>query len=58
MKAAAIELGVSIRWGAAWTVSDLREWEGTAEEAMNSYVDVRRSQGKRPFLDCPHIELS
>jgi len=58
MKAAAIELGVSIRWGAAWTVSDLREWEGTAEEAMNSYVDVRRSQGKRPFLDCPHYELS
>jgi peptidoglycan L-alanyl-D-glutamate endopeptidase CwlK len=58
MKAAAIELGVSIRWGAAWTVSDLREWEGTAEEAMNHYIDVRRSQGKRPFLDCPHIELS
>jgi len=57
MKAAAIELGVSIRWGAAWTVSDLREWEGTAEEAMNSYVDVRRSQGKRPWIDCPHFEL-
>lgn len=57
MKAAAIELGVSIRWGAAWTVSDLREWEGTAEEAMNSYVDVRRSQGKRPWIDAPHFEL-
>ena len=57
MKAAAIELGVAIRWGAAWTVADLREWEGTAEEAMNSYVDERRSQGKRPFLDCPHFEL-
>jgi len=57
MKAAAIELGVSIRWGAAWTVSDLREWEGTAEEAMNSYVDVRRAEGRRPFIDAPHFEL-
>ena len=57
MKAAAIELGVSIRWGAAWTVSDLREWEGTAEDAMNSYVDVRRAEGKRPFIDAPHFEL-
>jgi len=57
MKASAIELGVSIRWGAAWTVSDLREWEGTAEEAMNSYVDVRRAEGKRPFIDAPHFEL-
>ena len=57
MKAAAIELGVPIRWGAAWTVSDLREWEGTAEEAMNSYVDVRRAEGRRPFIDAPHFEL-
>lgn len=57
MKAAAIELGVSIRWGAAWTVSDLREWEGTAEDAMNSYVDVRRAEGRRPFIDAPHFEL-
>ena len=57
MKAAAIELGVSIRWGAAWTVADLREWEGTAEDAMNSYVDVRRAEGRRPFIDAPHFEL-
>ena len=57
MKAAAIELGVAIRWGAAWTVSDLREWEGTAEDAMNSYVDVRRAEGRRPFIDAPHFEL-
>ena len=57
MKAAAIELGVPIRWGAAWTVADLREWEGTAEDAMNSYVDVRRAEGKRPFIDAPHFEL-
>jgi hypothetical protein len=27
------------------------------EEAMNAYVDLRRSQGKRPFIDGPHFEL-
>ena len=57
VKTAAIELGVGVRWGAAWTVSNLREWEGTAEEAMNSYVDTRRSEGRRPFIDAPHFEL-
>ncbi len=57
MKRAATELNVSLRWGAAWTVTDIRLWEGTMEEAMMSYVDTRRSQGKRPFIDGPHFEL-
>jgi peptidoglycan L-alanyl-D-glutamate endopeptidase CwlK len=57
MQAAAIETGAHIRWGAAWTVDDLRDWDGTMEEAMNSYVDLRRSQGRRPFIDGPHFEL-
>ena len=57
MKAAAVETGAHIRWGAAWTVNDLRDWEGTMAEAMNSYVDLRRSQGRRPFIDGPHFEL-
>jgi len=57
MKAAAKDTGAHIRWGAAWTVDDLRYWDGTMEEAMNSYVDLRRSQGKRPFIDGPHFEL-
>jgi hypothetical protein len=25
---------------------------------MNSYVDLRRSQGKRPFIDGPHFEIA
>lgn len=58
MKEAAYELDVKILWGAAWNIDDLALWEGTAEEAMNHYIDERRSQGKRPFLDCPHFELS
>ena len=57
MKQAAIEEGVQVRWGAAWTVPDIREWEGTMEEAMNSYIDTRREQGRRPFIDGPHFEL-
>lgn len=58
MKEAAYELDVMIRWGAAWNIDDLALWEGTAEEAMNHYIDERRSQGRRPFIDAPHFELS
>ena len=57
MKEAAYELDVTIRWGAAWNIDDLALWEGTAEEAMNHYIDERRSQGRRPFIDAPHFEL-
>jgi len=57
MKEAADASGVKIKWGAAWTVDSLGDWEGTAENAMNSYVDLRRSQGRRPFIDAPHFEL-
>jgi len=24
---------------------------------MNEYVDLRRSQGRRPFIDAPHFEM-
>lgn len=58
MKQAAIEKGVSIRWGAAWHINDIRTYKGTMEQAMNEYIDLRRSQGKRPFIDGPHFELS
>lgn len=57
MKRAAIEVGVGVRWGAAWNVPDIRNWKGTMEEAMNFYIDERRKQGKRPFIDGPHFEL-
>ena len=58
MKEAAIEQGVGICWGAAWTVPDIRVWEGSMEDAMNSYVDKRRSEGRRPFIDAPHFQLA
>jgi len=58
MKQAAKEQGVSLKWGAAWNIPDITAWNGTMEDAMNHYVDTRRSQGKRPFIDGPHFELT
>ena len=55
---AAKEVGVGLRWGAAWHCSDVRTWKGACEDLMNDYVDLRRSQGKRPFIDAPHWEIS
>jgi peptidoglycan L-alanyl-D-glutamate endopeptidase CwlK len=57
MKTAAIEFDVPLRWGAAWSVSDIRKWQGTMESAMNAYIDERRAQGRRPFIDGPHFEI-
>ena len=57
-KEASIKEGVPIKWGGAWSVPDLRDWQGTAEEARESYIDLRKSQKRKYFLDCPHFELS
>ena len=58
MKQAAKEKGVALRWGAAWQVDDITKFNGTMEQATIQYIDLRRSQGKRPFIDGPHFELS
>lgn len=61
MAEAAADLGITnLRWGAAWHIDDLAAWwqnGNTAEDAMNAYVDLRRSQGRRCFIDAPHFEL-
>lgn len=58
MKIAATELGLPLKWGGAWTVPDIRKWDGSMQSAMESYIDTRRGQGKRPFIDGPHFEVS
>lgn len=58
VRMAAIEEGVSIRWGAAWQINDITQWDGTMQDATDEYVAVRRAEGKRPFIDAPHFELS
>ena len=50
-------VGCKIRWGAAWHIDSIGQYKGTMEEAMNEYIDLRRSQGRRPFIDGPHFEL-
>jgi len=57
MAQAAEELEVPIKWGAAWSEGDIRYYDDTAEDAMNAYIDLRRSQGRRPFIDGPHFEM-
>jgi|TARA_B110000438_G_scaffold267708_1_gene282758 peptidoglycan L-alanyl-D-glutamate endopeptidase CwlK len=57
IKKAALEYDVAVKWGAAWSVGDIREFDGSMAEAMNEYIDLRRSQGRRPFIDAPHFEL-
>ena len=56
-KTAAEEVECSIKWGAAWSEGDIRTYSSSAEDAMMAYVDLRRSQGRRPFIDAPHFEL-
>ena len=58
MKSAATEEGTVVRWGAAWHIPDISTWNGTMEEAMMAYIDLRRSEGRRPFIDGPHFELN
>jgi peptidoglycan L-alanyl-D-glutamate endopeptidase CwlK len=55
---AARDVGLPIRWGCAWHIPDLRQHNGSMEDAYNAYVDLRRSQGKRPFIDGPHFEIA
>ena len=63
MKSGAEACGVKVCWGASWAVEgssypyNIAEWSGSMEDAMMSYTDLRRSQGKRPFIDAPHFEL-
>jgi len=58
MKAAAKETGARIRWGAAWTIDNIAEWERPMQDAMNNYIDIRRRSGRTPFIDGPHFELN
>jgi len=57
MRQSAKEYGVAIRWGGAWNVDDITQWQGTMEEAMNFYIDVCRAKNKKPFIDAPHFEI-
>jgi len=48
---------LAVKWGAAWSEGDIRMYGGSAEDSMNAYIDLRRSEGRRPFIDAPHFEM-
>lgn len=57
MRQAAQECSVAIRWGGGWfllnglkTIDDIRD-------AQAAYVERKRQEKKKPFLDGPHFEL-
>lgn len=54
MREAALDTGIPIVWGGAWCL--LNE-AGDMEDEVANYVSLRRSMGRRPFLDGPHYEL-
>ena len=64
-KRAANLSGVMLRWGAAWEIPTggtsstnwLTYYQGTAQQAHEGYVDLRRGKGFKPFIDAPHFEL-
>jgi peptidoglycan L-alanyl-D-glutamate endopeptidase CwlK len=58
MRTAAKEHNLPLRWGAAWNIVDIRRWEGSMESAMTHYIDERRRQNRRPFIDAPHFEIA
>ena len=52
------DMGIKqLKWGGAWHIDNILEWDGTLLDAYNDYVDTRRKQGRTPFVDMPHFEL-
>jgi peptidoglycan L-alanyl-D-glutamate endopeptidase CwlK len=51
------EIGVKqLKWGGAWHIDNILEWDGTALEAYDDMVKVRTAQGRRVFTDMPHFQ--
>ena len=58
MRKAALEVGIELIWGAAWhrPLTDDFGVEFSAENLMNGYIDARRKESRRPFIDGPHFQ--
>ena len=56
MRLAAIGHGVSLRWGGAWSIRDVRDWQETPVEAHQSYI--RNREATEVSKDFVHWELS
>ena len=58
IKECAEELGVELEWGGAWHIKPFYLWEGSSKSAHEAYIEERESQGRKPFGDAPHFQLS
>ena len=58
MRKAAKEVGIELIWGAAWhrPLTDDFGVDFSAEDLMNGYIDARRKESRRPFIDGPHFQ--
>lgn len=56
MRDAALDLGVSIRWGGAWDI-DFTNSDLPPRKIVENYVVQRKNIGKRAFIDGPHYEM-
>ena len=56
IRVGAVMEGVDVTWGGAWHKT-LNDWDGSAHDLMNEYIDIRRGQGRKPFIDGPHFQL-
>ena len=51
------DMGIKqLKWGGAWHIDNILEWNGTMLEAYNDYVKLRVSQNRTPFVDMPHFQ--
>lgn len=56
MQYAANEKEIPVVWGGAW--SELLNGPVSPKALQKRYIELRQSQGRKPFLDGPHFELS
>ena len=56
VRTAAEELNITIRWGGAWDTL-LTSTDEPTEDIVSGYVERRRKEGKKAFIDGPHYEL-
>ena len=56
IRVGAVIEGVDVTWGGAWHKT-LNDWDGSAHDLLNDYIDLRRSQSRKPFIDGPHFQI-
>lgn len=58
MAQAAQDHDLKLRWGGAWTTNSIGDWHPRSmEDAHLQYIEIRKSQGRKWFIDAPHFEM-